>query len=446
MGCSGAPAAADRPAYRKLSYDEDWSVLADPALRTDLLDALKYLPFAGGEAYLSLGGSLRERYSGTRDPQWGDGGQGADDSFQQRYVLHADLHAGRLRFYGEASSALIDGQRGPPGPVDENALDLQQAFADLRFDAGGLRWTLRGGREELAFGSSRLVDVREGPNVRRKFDGLRATLKAGAWQTDLLLVRPARVETGRFDDRTDRSQALWGFYSAGPARVLPGTLDLYYLGYENRHGVYVQEESEEIRHSLGGRWSGEAGGWDWNTEAIVQLGHVGDGEIRAWTVASDTGHTWNDVPGSPRLGLSANVASGDRDPRDRDLQTFNPLFPRGNYFSELSLLGPRNFYNLHPFLTLRPLDRITITTDLDCFWRLERGDGIYAPGGQLLRSGEGTGASYVGTEYSLNLGWQPSAHLEFTAVYAHFFPGAFIRESGGARAIDFLELTMKAVF
>ena len=26
---------------------------------------------------------------------------------------------------------------------------------------------------------------------------------------------------------------------------------------------------------------------------------------------------------------------------DRDLGTFNPLFPRGNYFSELALLGPR---------------------------------------------------------------------------------------------------------
>jgi len=44
----------------------------------------------------------------------------------------------------------------------------------------------------------------------------------------------------------------------------------------------------------------------------------------------------------------ATVPSGDNNPNDKDLQTFNPLFPKGKYFGELSLLGPYNLINLHP--------------------------------------------------------------------------------------------------
>ena len=68
--------------------------------------------------------------------------------------------------------------------------------------------------------------------------------------------------------------------------------------------------------------------------------------------------------------LSANVASGDRDPQRPRPRTFNPLFPRGNYFSEDATLGPLNFYNTHLFLTVHPSPAWSLTADYDLFWRL----------------------------------------------------------------------------
>ena len=249
--------------------------------------------------------------------------------------------------------------------------------------------------------------------MRRKFDGGRLLLGLADWRIDGIAVRPSEIEPGVFDDGIDDDQALWGAYAAGAPTWLPfgSLLDLYYLGYHNDFGAYEQGVADETRHSVGTRLWGELGGWDWNWEALLQWGSFGAGDILAWTVASDTGYTWREVPWTPRLGLSANIASGDRNPDNPDLQTFNPLFPRGNYFSELALLGPRNFYNLHPFLTVNPRDDLSLTADFDFFWRLETEDGIYSPGGQLLRSGAGSDAHHVGNELSLNATWQINPHI-----------------------------------
>jgi len=63
---------------------------------------------------------------------------------------------------------------------------------------------------------------------------------------------------------------------------------------------------------------------------VYQWGSFGRGEIRGWMVASDTGYTFPSLPLKPRLGVKANIASGDEEPADQDLQTFNHLFPKGS--------------------------------------------------------------------------------------------------------------------
>jgi len=153
----------------------------------------------------------------------------------------------------------------------------------------------------------------------------------------------------------------------GAARM---RFDAYYLGFRDDDATYAQGWGEETRHSLGARAWGQHDDWDWNWEALYQLGRFAGREIRAWTLATDTGYTLPALPWTPRIGISANVASGDRDADDGTLETFNPLFPRGTYFDELGLLGPRNFFNVHPGVTLEPLPNLTLTADVDFFWRL----------------------------------------------------------------------------
>jgi hypothetical protein len=216
-----------------------------------------------------------------------------------------------------------------------------------------------------------------------------------------------------------------------------------YLGFQNDQAIYTQGTGSETRHSLGLRLWGTPGVWDYNGEVVYQWGTFGPGEIQAWTVAINAGYTWTTDRWHPHIGLSTHTASGDRDATDGDLETFNPLFPRGSYFSETAILGPRNFFNVQPSLTLAPLESVSLTLDVNWFWRLQTADGLYSPSGQLLRAADGSTARYVGSNLAVKTAWQLHRHVAITANYEHFFPGTFLRETGPHKAIDFVELTLQ---
>lgn len=157
-------------------FDEDFRYLKDPSRGPDLWDTIKYIPLDNREEwYLSLGGELRERYVYLSNPGFGLQGQGTEDYLLHRVLLHTDIHFGEhVRAFIQLGNHLEAGKQGAVSPLEEDRLDLQLGFADISFDLdSSTRATFRAGRQELAFGSQRLVSVRDSPNLRRSFDGFR---------------------------------------------------------------------------------------------------------------------------------------------------------------------------------------------------------------------------------------------------------------------------------
>jgi hypothetical protein len=182
---------------------------------------------------------------------------------------------------------------------------------------------------------------------------------------------------------------------------------------------------------------GQTRGWDYNSEFIFQLGSFGQGNVRAWAVASDVGYTLRSTRFRPRLGLKADIASGDRAASERHLQTFNALFPRGEYFGDMALIGLGNLRDIHPSLDLRVTERVKLRVDWDFFWRESLRDGVYGNAINLLRSGRTSRARYIGSQPSLWLEWEANRHTSFTVSYSRFFAGPFVRETGPGRNISY---------
>src|SRR5437588_11847602 len=126
--------------------------------------------------------------------------------------------------------------------------------------------------------------------------------KVNFWRIDGFAVRPDLDKPGFFDNAPNHQVGFWGMY-----------------------------------------------GWDFDYEALGQFGSFGSANIRAWTVASETGYRFPTVPLKPRFSAKVDISSGD-DPRTNTLGTFNPLFPKGNYFGVLATAGPGpiNFIDVHP--------------------------------------------------------------------------------------------------
>jgi hypothetical protein len=432
-------------AFRKLRFEEDYSQLRGQPL--SWLERPKYIPLSDdGRFYLSLGGELRLQYTYLFNPDWGETEEDEVGALFSRIHLHADLHLTRwVRVFVQFRAAFETGRRGPESPLDEDRLDLHQGFVDLNLPlASSRQLLLRVGRQELTYGSARLVDVREGPNVRRSFDAALLSVRLAFAQLDAFYAQPVATEVGLFDNRFQTEVQLWGMYASVPLGSSGFALEPYYLGLANSQASYANASGSERRHSLGLRLSGRRGWVDTNIETVVQLGEVAEQSILAWTAASDTGVTLP-LPLEPRIGLRLDVASGDGDPDDDRLGTFNALFPRGNYFGQLVLFGPSNFWDVHPFVSLKLPGEIGINADWGFFWRLRDTDAIYNPGGGILLAPGPADSSRVGSQLAIDIEWQITHNLSANAQYAHFFPSSVVGSQTRGRSVDLVQFTFRAL-
>lgn len=438
---AGAAAAEGRPGFKSHRFDEDWRpYCADAGAPPEPLKCVRL----AGSALLSLGGELRERVEAASRPGFGLE-QDSDHVFLHRAKAHADLRLGDgTRAFAQVGAFGYTGREGERGAFDLDRLDLTQGFLDLSAGAGGGRATLRAGRQELSLGSSRLVSVRESPNVRRAFDGGRASWEGGGHRADAFYLRPVRVEAGVLDDSANDAEALWGAHGMGP---VAGALraDLYYLGFRRDRGAFAGGTGGESRHTLGARLFGEAGGWDWDVEAAYQRGGLGTLDVRAWTVAADVGLTLGGMAWAPRLGLKADVASGDGDPGDGRLGTFNALYPKLPYFSEANLVAPANVMDLHPSVRLSPAAGLELEISWNVLWRHRTADAAYAPPLSAVPGTAGRPGRFLGHQVVAGLGWQASRHVTVTGQYVHFEPGGAIERAGGG-AVDFATVSVAAKF
>lgn len=431
--------------YRPLRFDDDFSAQRQACTQETRGACWKDRPI-GEHLRLSVGGDLRWRYEHSHNPRYGLEPQDRWGVWMQRHSAFADLQVGEhWRGFAQLASSRANGRAAGPSPVDENRLDPTNLFVEWQSATesdGGIG--MRVGIQELQFGSGRGIDAREGPNVRRSFEAVLAYATSGPWRVDAFAAAPRQNRLGSFDDARSQTQTLRGLYATRSAAIT--SWDFYALHYEDTLARYVQGVARERRWSLGARVFGRRNAWDWNWESIAQGGRFGDADIRAWSIATDTGYTFKDVAGQPRLALLVAVASGDKNPDDDRLGTLNPLYPRGNYFGDEATLGPRNFFNIHPALTLQLAPQVELDASLDFFWRHSTRDGVYAPNGMLIVSAADSHARYVATIASLGLRWRPAPRWSSSAVIAHAQPGAFLRETDADKALNLFSLTLQYRF
>ncbi len=448
------------PAYKILPYEEDWSFLRDKTKRTDFFDPIKYIPLRrrGNDWYLTIGGELRpypERFGSD-----GFGSAPPDDNgyLLNRAMLHFDFHFGKnLRTFIDFKSGLQTGRRGGSRPIDEDRLDLHQAFVDFRYEFGGgsneqkdslkksSALTFRLGRQELSYGIGRLIALREGPNVRQSFDAARMIAEVKNWRVDFFYAKPVKTNKGTFDDGFERDRSLWGVYATRPFKLgLPTKIDIYYIGLDRKLARFEQGAGREIRQTFGVRLASapnEKQSFDYAVEVIEQTGTFdmlkkGRGQIRARAVGGNIGYTLQKIRLRPRFSFDLGVASGDKNPADASLQHFNSLFPNGSFFGQIQQIGPDNIRALQPNLTLKFTKKVTAILSNYFFWRDSTGDGLYNIPGILIRTGQLSHARYVGTQPDFEMTWQTTPHFSIHLFTAYFFAGQFLRETPPGKNVN----------
>jgi hypothetical protein len=323
---------------------------------------------------------------------------------------------------------LENGNKFGPAPVDEDRLNVQNLFIDLvTWQRKDHNLSFRFGRQELDYGSGRLISVSEGTNARRYFTGVKAMYHSPSFGLDVLGMADDEVQPGMFDNKTLKQVNLWGIYSW---LIIPagGNFDFYYLGAYHEAVTYPEAIANETRHTLAVRYWKYGGGFIYNLEAAYQFGKFGPGNISAWTTAVDIGYMFEKTRFKPTINLRNDYISGDQKKGDGNLQTFNPLYPRGGYFGFNPRIGPANLIDVHPYGTLEFTNRLSLQWDAVFNWRYSLEDGIYTPSGKIFLEGNGNRKRYTGTTWLLGMEYGFSKFIRLSMGAQYFQAGAFIKE------------------
>ena len=260
-------------------------------------------------------------------------------------------------------------------------------------------------------------------------------------------MRPAQDNPGFFDNVPLHSTGFWGLFSErASGKASSSILDFYYFGLDRKSATFNRGTAREQRQTVGVRAaSSEPSATDsrrviphYDLEAAYQFGSFGSSTIQAWTMATELGLSFPKLPAQPRVGLRADISSGDGQ-KGSNLGTFNPLFPIGNYFGVLADTGPGpiNFRDIHPDLRLSHSHGISVDADWVVWWRQSTLDGVYGvPGNLLVPAGQSDGR-FVGHRPGVEVRWQRDRHFYVQADYGIFFAGPFLRESGRTHNLNY---------
>ena len=442
MGTAAPVCSAKRPQVMFNRWQEDWSVLANPCVPAKPLDDLKYMPLGGDpDSWLSLGANLRERMEFNDAPLFGIGPGRADTYVIQRAEVSADAHlAPHWQFFVQLEDARAFG-KDAVSPVDKNPLDLEQAFVAWVSPLDGGTVKLRIGRQEMAFDLQRFISVRDGPNVRQAYDGVWADYEHDKWRFIGYATQPVQYrDVSAFDDVSNRHLTFSGVrferQDAGP-----GDLSGYYSRYNRSNARFLDATGDEHRDVFDLRYTGKTGHTDWDVESMFQSGHVGTKPIFAWAVGSLAGYTLA-APWTPRFGIQIDAASGDRHTNDGRVETFNPLFPNGYYFTLASYTGYANIIHIKPSITLKPSSRLALLAAIGFQWRETTGDAVYQQGSVIVPGTAGHGTRWTGAYAQLRAEWTIADNLIGSVEAVHFQVGNSVRSVGGSNA-DYMGVELK---
>lgn len=387
----------------------------------------------------------------VRTERWNHFGFGSDPDRDDvfvlgRVMLGTDVRLGsHFRSYVQARSSFLSERNLPGGnrPIDEDHLDLQNAFLDVSFPIPReVELVFRGGRQELLFGRQRLVSPLDWANTRRTFDGARAILDGQDWSVHAFFVRPVKVEVSDFNWGDEASDFFGVYVQRAHSRSLQ--YDLYWLVLDRESAAFNGTAGDELRHTLGARLGGQSeSGWDYDLEVAYQAGDVSDADISAFMVGSELGWTFRDAGWTPRIFGEFDYGSGDDEPGG-EVNTFNQLFPLGHaYLGYIDALGRQNVAAITAGVRVAPHSRLMVTLKGHGFWRASDEDGMYDASGAVLRPAESGTSKGLGSEIDALASYKVVPGLTALVGYSRFEAGPFIEESGQSEDPDLLYVSFE---
>jgi hypothetical protein len=367
------------------------------------------------------------------------------------FTYQPEKDGAKIRFFSEGQ----DSRSFASSALNRNAafadeFDLRQLFAEAAGDPEKLPIQLKVGRQELSYGDERLVGAFNWSNVARVFNAAKLIYSPVSWlQLDGFMSRVVRVERER-PNHDSSNDNFFGIVAAlKPAAE--HVLDTNFFVRNQRDNSLTSERTglrgPMKEYTLGQRFRGKKWNFDYGTEYAFQFGSRAHDDIKAWMFHQDVSYTFVKLPWSPKLLAEYNHASGDRNPRDGVVGTFDQLYPTNHdKYGLMDLVGLKNMNNVRLGLSAKPSSRITLGADFHWFFRDARESAWFSASGAVVRAANVRAGRQIGEELDLTATIKITKYLNVLIGYSHFFAGPFATDTSGNDGADFFytQITFKA--
>jgi len=364
------------------------------------------------------------------------------------------------------------------GAEGDDSFDLRQGWAEFG-NPKAFPLTLKIGRQILSYGDERLIGAFDWGNFGRTFDAVKLRWEEKSWWLDAFASSVVVPEGGSYNqsdlfngNETDREQIFSGLYFSTTA-LGPQSIDLYALHlHENQNPKYLPLALGDTNFATFGlRIKSKPGafapepvipdgktvadgktppppaprkkpvGLDYELEGAFQTGDLRGLDLTAWAVHGALGYTF-DVPWMPRVALGYSYGSGDEDPLDGDVETFQNLFPTNHkFYGQMDVFSWQNMHDIEFNLRVQPVRSVTIRADYHAFFLASTDDVWYRANGvtavRPLTPAAQAADSYAGSEVDVLVTWAVNKYFTVEAGYSHFFAGEYLEDTGASDDADF---------
>lgn len=433
---------AQAPPINILRYNDNFNYLKSDTIKKHGLEYLKMIDLGQKKAYLSIGGELREQLQYFKNTNFGD----VPPTFKEtsptqlwhRAMLHADVSVGKKwRLFTQINSTLRLFNPNPKIEIDENQLGLHQVFVEYHPTKV---WQMRVGRQELSYGNNRVLTFREGPNNRLAFDAVIVKYQNPTLRIDAIAASPVFQGTKIGDDKTFQER-IFGIYATQKLHTKRLILDYYVMNFASNRIKYNLLSGHENRSTVGLRLFGQLPIWNYDVEASYQVGNFNGSLINALGVSFDTKYRFT-KKSKVTFALAGNYISGDNNPNDAQLNTYNLLYSKPS-FGLAAPIGAANIINVNPYFTWQATKQFSVLGGVYFLSRASQKDGIYSPAMQqtrptlpqtLFKSTE----RKIGNQYVLEFSYIFNQNIMLFADFAYLSAGDFVSETGKGKNITYL--------
>lgn len=427
--------------YRLLNYDNDFRYVdAEPDQSVDFFDAIKRIHL-GDDWLLSIGGDERARYQDEHNGYLRITGLDNDYTLFRSRVYGDLWYQDQARVFVQFYDAEITGEDLPPQKIDVNKADFLDLFTDVT--VANIDCTpvyVRVGRQELLYGSQRLISNLDWANTERTFQGVKTFWHSDHWDLDAFWVQLVVVNPTHFDSPNDKQNFAGAWSTYKPRKGV--TWDAYYLYLDNASPIATGiggVVGGNVVQTIGSRYAGDCNHYLWDCEGMYQFGDNANQNISAASITTGVGYQLAGLPANPQIWMYYDYATGSQHPGTGDYGTFNQLFPFGHYyFGYLDLVGRQNIEDVNWQLVCYPSDWITSGIQFHIFNLASSRDALYnAAGSAIAQDAAGTDGHHVGDEVDLWERFQVDKHQDVLVGYSHLQSGEFLRDTKHVDEIEF---------